>query len=76
MTMRYVPDTEDTWTLTEVRRNFYVLIAAASQKPQTVTRRGVPSYVFRPATSTELRRSKVEYGVTVRAIRRKPKRKH
>lgn len=56
------------WTLTDARRRFYQLFDAALLVPQIVTRRGVPSYIFRPATPAEAEEAGCEQTVIVEAI--------
>lgn len=66
-------DSAPSWTLTEARRNFYALMNAALNGHQVVTRRGIPSYIFSPASSQE--RKKSGTAVVVRAIVNTDKRK-
>lgn len=66
-------DSAPSWTLTEARRNFYALMRAALRGHQVVTRCGVPSYVFSPASLTERKESGA--AVVVRALVNPKKRK-
>ena len=64
----------DIWTVTEARRHFYAIFWAATERPQTVTVRGVPKYVFRPGSASEAKKLKADRVVVVRAIRKSKKR--
>jgi prevent-host-death family protein len=61
------------WTLTEARHNFHALMCAALKGHQVVTKRGVPSYVFSPASLKERKESGA--AVVVRALVNPKKRK-
>jgi hypothetical protein len=63
----------DIWTATEATRHFYAMFWAATERPQTVTVRGVPRYVFRPGSASMAKKMKAERVVIVRAIRSRKK---
>jgi hypothetical protein len=56
------------WSLTSAKHDFYGLYAAALTAPQIVTRRGVPAYVFRPATARERKHAGASEAVIVQAL--------